>query len=513
MPLDRGDYVLGIPPNTKTEQQRAKAIVRSGLAHAAYIALLENAASATGFPPLVAAHHFARDVDPLSIKVPPNFDASRFVAIYVDGNLLSNEPIVQSWWIDRCKDKAGGILDRICGVCGSPCSPVENIPVQVRGLTRIGGQATMALISGNADVFERHGMNRASGASICLECGNSTHQMLNQLIASEKNSFSYVSGMFVWWSVDEINDVIGALFSGAFDSNVRDVLRSLFAGGRPDINLEAPFVGVTLGANASRVMIRTWLDLTIGQALKNVDDWFSRISVISRDGISVRHPNVFTLLASIAPPGQGSPLSRLRPDIVDAAIRAALSKQALPPMLLAQTLGRLRASGGEITAPIAALLKCCITSVNSSDPEAFMKSLDEASTDDAYLCGRLLALLDNAARLATSANNSLVDRSYSAASTMPLITLTRLLRLHRAHLEKLRRDRPGAASRINGAVTSVMERLQTFPKTLSVEGQARFALGLYHQQAADRAAIQRAKEAKALGIIDPSVEDNEEGIN
>lgn len=142
-----------------------------------------------------------------------------------------------------------------------------------------------------------------------------------------------------------------------------------------------------------------------------------------------------------------------------------------------------------------------------------MKSLDEASTDDAYLCGRLLALLDNAARLATSANNSLVDRSYSAASTMPLMTLTRLLRLHRAHLEKLKRDKPGAASRINGAVISVMDQLSSIPKTLSVDGQARFALGLYHQQAADRAAIQKVKEAKVLGDIAPYGEDHEEGMN
>lgn len=513
LPLDRGDYVLGIPTNAKTEEQRAKAVVRSSLAHDAYITLLKEAASETSFAPLIATHRFVRDVDPLSIKVPPNFDASRFVAIYVNGKLLSNEPAVQSWWIARCKGGAGDRLDRTCGVCGSPCTPVENIPIQIRGLTRIGGQATMALISGNAEVFERHGMHRATGASICLECGNSTHQMLNQLIASDTNSFSYGSGMFVWWSLDETDDIIGALLSGASEADVRDVLRSLLTGKRPDINLDAPFVGVTLGANASRVLIRTWLDLTVGQALSNVDDWFSRISVIGRDGFNVRHPSIFTLLASVTPPGQGSPLSRLRPDIVDAAIRAALSRQALPPMLLAHTLGRLRASGGEITAPIAALLKCCITPVNSSDPEAFMKLLDESSTDDAYLCGRLLALLDNAARLATSANNSLVDRSYSAASTMPLITFTRLLRLHRAHLEKLRRDKPGAASRINGAVTTVMERLQTFPKTLSVESQARFALGLYHQQAADRAAIQKAKEAKVLGDIATSVEDDEEVTN
>lgn len=513
LPLDRGDYVLGIPPPTKNETDAAKKTVRTKLAHAAYVALLDEAAEQTGHIPINAALRFARDIEPESLKLPAGFDASRFVAIFVEGKLLAQDPVVEAWWISRCKTLSESPLDRICGVCGSPCSPLENIPIQVRGLTRIGGQATMALVSGNNDVFERHGMPRAAGASICLECGNSTHQMLNQLIASDKNSFSYGSGMFIWWSVSEVDEVVGALCTGGSDMDVRDAIGSLLAGNRPNVDLDASFVDVALGANSSRVIVRSWIHMTIHDALKNIDRWFSRITIVGRDGLTYRYPNVFKLMASIAPPGQGGPLSRLRPDIVDLVMQAALNNQPLPPMILTQAVGRLRATGGEITSSIAALIKACITSINSPDPEVYMTSLDETSTDEAYLCGRLLALLDNAARLATSANNSLVDRSYSATSTMPQMNLTRLLRLHRAHLEKLKRDKPGAAVRIDRSIISVMDGLTRLPKTLPVEGQARFALGLYHQQAADRAAIQKAKEAKALGEIAVDVADDEEGTN
>lgn len=512
LPLDRGDYVLGIPLG-KTETQDAKAENRSKALHAAYLTLLEEAAEQTGHPAVVAARRFAQDVDPGKLKFPDRFDASRFIAIYVNGKLLAHEPAFQAWWIAKCGGNPGAVLDRICGVCGSPCSPVESVPVPVRGLTGIGGKATMALVSGNFDIFERHGMTRATGASICLDCGNATHQMLNQLIASDKNSFSYGSGMFIWWSIEEVDDIIGALWNGDMEHDVRNALQSILKGGRPDINLESAFLGVTLGANSNRVIVRTWLDFTLREALHNVDRWFSRISVIGRDGITARHPNVFTLLASIAPPGQGLPLSRLRPDIVDSTIKAALNNRDLPPIILIQTLGRLRATGGEIKSPMAALLKACITSVNSSHPEAFMKSLDQTSTDEAYLCGRLLALLDNASWLAIGGSNSIVDRSYSATSTMPQMNLTRLLRLHRAHLEKLKRDRPAAAFRINDSVLSVMAELKSFPKTLSVEGQARFALGLYHQQAAGRAAIQKAKEAGTLEKLSTTIQEEGEESN
>ena len=210
------------------------------------------------------------------------------------------------------------------------------------------------------------------------------------------------------------------------------------------------------------------------------------------------YPGIFRLLASVAPPGQGSPLSRLNPGLPDSALAAALTGSALPPTLLAHALGRIRAELGDISAATAALVKACLTPATHPRPEDYMTGLDVTNTDSAYLCGRLLALLDDAARQATTRNNALVDRSYAAASTMPAVTFTRLLRLHRAHVDKLRRDRPGSAVRIDAAIAEILLGLDDFPRTLAVTDQARFALGLYHQQAASRAAAQRAKEQKAL---------------
>lgn len=135
-----------------------------------------------------------------------------------------------------------------------------------------------------------------------------------------------------------------------------------------------------------------------------------------------------------------------------------------------------------------------------------MTILDTSAADPAYQCGRLLALLDDAARLATTPNNALVDRSYAAASTMPEITLTRLLRLHRAHLDKLKRDKPSAAIRIDQEIGGILRPLERFPRTLSVEQQARFALGLYHQQADSRAKAREAKQARLLGKVDEHAE-------
>ena len=139
-----------------------------------------------------------------------------------------------------------------------------------------------------------------------------------------------------------------------------------------------------------------------------------------------------------------------------------------------------------------------------------MTELDLKATDPPYLCGRLLALLDSASWFATSANNSLVDRNYAAASTMPGLTFPRLLRLHRAHIDKLRRDRPKVAYRLQESVEDVMAPLDDFPRTFNPSEQGRFAIGLYHQQAADRAARSKAKTTRTENTDDVANGDTDE---
>lgn len=501
LPVDRGDYLLGVVPEGKTDQEHQKAKARTPRLHRAYISLLDEAASQTGLPSFQALHRFASTVDPDELALPEGFDARSFVAVYVDGLLPTDDPVAKQWWAKRCQQDERP-PSTVCGVCGSRCAPVEYVPVEIRGLTRIGGKANMALISANEDVFERHGMTRATGASVCLSCGKDTHQVLNQLIADDHHSTKLGDSLFVWWTTEPVDDLLAAIISGESDQDVVTVLHSLASGQLQPAVDASRFFGVSLGASSARVVVRSWTDITLAAAFRSIQRWFGRIRMVDRDGRAFRYSGIYGLLASVAPPGQDSPLSRLAPGLVDSVLTAALTSARLPPSLLAHTLGRLRAEQGTVSPASAALLKACLTPVDHANPEDHMTALDDTSPDPAYRCGRLLALLDDAARLATTRNNALVDRSYSAASTMPAITFTRLLRLHRAHIDKLRRDHPGAATRIDADVTEIiggLGGLTDLPGTLSVNEQARFALGLYHQKAAGRAAVQQAKEAKALG--------------
>ena len=122
-----------------------------------------------------------------------------------------------------------------------------------------------------------------------------------------------------------------------------------------------------------------------------------------------------------------------------------------------------------------------------------MSKLDPTMSQPAYLCGRLLAALESAQRRAIpGANTTIVDRYYGTASTAPATVFGALLTGSQAHLSKLRRDRPGAYHAIQEEIEEIMSGLPGFPRTLSLEEQALFALGYYHQRAHHRARARAA---------------------
>ena len=69
------------------------------------------------------------------------------------------------------------------------------------------------------------------------------------------------------------------------------------------------------------------------------------------------------------------------------------------------------------------------------------------TNDPPYNCGRLLAVLDDIQREYHKADigADIIARFYGNASTFPANVFARLLRLSKAHLNKIGRDKPAVA--------------------------------------------------------------------
>ncbi len=125
-----------------------------------------------------------------------------------------------------------------------------------------------------------------------------------------------------------------------------------------------------------------------------------------------------------------------------------------------------------------------------------MIELDVSNTEPAYLCGRLLAELEQAQRAASPGiKATIVDRYYGTACTAPGTVFGTLVQNIQPHLSKLERDNRPAYVGIQRTIEDILSGLNTFPKTLTLDAQSLFALGYYHQRAHNRAqAVAHKKE-------------------
>lgn len=112
-------------------------------------------------------------------------------------------------------------------------------------------------------------------------------------------------------------------------------------------------------------------------------------------------------------------------------------------------------------------------------------SLDPHSTHPGYLLGRLFAELESAQRgaLGKEVNATIRDRYYGAASATPASIFPMLLRNVQHHLSNMRKkEKGGLAHKIESEIRIIIAGLgDSFPKSLPIEDQGRFAIGYYHQ--------------------------------
>ena len=123
----------------------------------------------------------------------------------------------------------------------------------------------------------------------------------------------------------------------------------------------------------------------------------------------------------------------------------------------------------------AGIIKACInrTARLNNKKEEITMSLDKTNTNQAYLCGRLFAVLEHIQQSALG----IKDLNFSAACSTPVRVFPNLVKLTQHHLKK---DEYEESS--NKLMCEIMDKLETqFPTTLSLQEQGKFIIGYYHQ--------------------------------
>ena len=480
---DKADYTLGF---VEDEKRATRASAR----HEAYINLIQRCFEETQEPDVRAVLNFLRD-DPANLVQPDeSFDPSGIISFQVDGRTVIDNPAVQSFWATINDDPDAPVMQ--CLVCGNQRPVQERPQAKVKGIPG-GKPAGTSLISANAAAFESYGLTASLVSPTCSKCGEGFTRGINELLSGTQTKFVFGDSVFIFWTKEEADFNFMSALEDPDPNQVRELLESARTGKPSNVD-DNPFYALSLSASGGRAVVRGWIDSTVGQVRKNLATWFQRQRIVAGYSGEQRDYGLRALAFATVRDLRDLPVSTTQ-----SLTHAVFTGNPLPMDIMAWAIRRNRAEQG-VNRPRAALIKLVLLGETGDREEDYMVQLDSTNTDPAYLCGRLLAVLEEAQREAIRGlSTSLTDRFYGTASAAPLSVFPTLVRGSRVHLSKLRRDDPGVHLAIDGMMEDILNKVtaeQGFPRSLNLKEQGIFALGYYHQRAHDRGQMREDSERR-----------------
>lgn len=508
---DDARYALGIAERGKERE--------AGLAHEGFVAVLRKAAEATGDRDLVRVVGFLEQ--PLPEEFRTRIAPRDEVTFRCGPGLLPIETReIQRFWADYLASDLLAGITAPCAACGRDRPILRTLPVPVA----IMGQRCQ-ITSFNAPAFASFGKAQTTNSPLCCECAMSATQALQYMTVEQRHHATLAKDetkgrrnplrnqLAVFWLkmpespvVDENGldiDLEAACSAparpgqdgvpppelGQLERLVRLPLTGQAAALRLDTNA---FYLAVLSANKGRLLVREWISVSLGELRARLGAFLQATRVVTPSGRDAQVATIPALIAATASGGGSLGRALIRTAYLGAQppeelLEAAVLRFRVPD---AAARDRKEREGQEQRRhTLVAGMKLVLTYLG--EEAKTLERLDPTRDEPAYLCGRLLAILEEIQQRASGwkLNSTLVDRFYGGASTAPASTFGTLINVaETGHLPKLRKE-GGSYDRMKQLLEDVLERLDTygFPATLLLRGQGEFALGFYHQRARFRA--------------------------
>jgi CRISPR-associated protein Csd1 len=479
---DNAEYVLGIA----REDSKPGRVKES---HEAFIETLRQCAEATRQESVCACLKFLETMEIDNLLLPDDFDPSHNITFRVNGILAIELPEIQEYWAKTTTEPETEGME--CLICSKIRPPMKRLPIKIKGIP--GGQPSgMSIISANASAFESFGLEASLIAPTCQECGEKFSKVANYLIHDEKTHINIGPLVYLFWTKEETGFSPLTFFDKPEPGEVKALIEGTWKGRQYTAIDETAFYSTAFSASGGRVAVRDWIETTVSAVKRNLARWFVLQRIVEPNGEEGRPYGLYPLAASLYQSAKD-----IAPNLPKTLLQTALKGSPLSKWLLSMAINRNRAEQG-VTRPRAVLIKMVLLSdKNLKEGGEDMERLNLKEMDPGYLCGRLLAVLEEAQRAAINPSATIVDRFFGTASSAPASVFSRLIRGSQAHLSKLRRDRPGTCNAIQQRLEEILAGLDGFPQVLTLDQQGLFALGYYHQRANDRAKAIAYKEAKS----------------
>jgi CRISPR-associated protein Csd1 len=454
-----------------------------------------------------------------------------YLTFRVDGKLLLKDKDFIEWWERYYDDQKKAVLKELkdgTDLISEPANRLGKLTVRFPNVERTANSGEYRPFAAfDKDPFESYGLG-ATTTPLLLENAEKITAAFNWLLREDNHHLNLGSDLTsIFWAVVDLSPLeddekpkfsaFARLLNEKDSLQVRNFLTSPFAGRFQETD-PMDFYAAILFWPKSRVVVRSWHTSTLPMAERHIRKYFKALNLAGKDDSEiVVYP--ISLLADITiPPRKKSDKAKPQkakpqPDTYIALFETALFGERLPHKLLTKALQRQSLELAKGTdkkgrndferrlAARTALIKLYFKSTKGVDMTPDKHLIEN---DSAYLCGRLLAMLDRihteAHKQSGGTNTSPANRVYGSASTTPALAFPQLCKMARHHLNKLgggmarnlefgvkRENRTDGINEDFEGLADIVARLlkspkQEFPRTLNLEEQGRFAIGFYYER-------------------------------
>lgn len=396
-----------------------------------------------------------------------------------------------------CWDEYNSNNTSDCGLCivtGKQLS-IAKLHPSIKGVR--GGQSMgTSLVSFNAPAFESFEKKQGMNSPVSEYATFAYTTALNYLLSENDYVNCFGDTTVVCWTEDDndgCQDIFANIFGNSDDKieqkDLWDIIRKLSQGQSVDwknipINPENKFYILGLSPNAARLSVRFFLENTFGGFMKNIIKHDEEAEIEVPSFISHTHFPVWKILKETV--NQKSKNKSAKPQLAGNLVYSILTGYKYPATLYNNIMIRIKAErevSAERDAIRASVIKSYLIRNYPEYKEVLTVKLNKDCTEQAYVLGRLFALLEEIQSAANpNINTTIKDKYFTSASSTPAVVFPFLIDLAQKHLRKIRNDKTGYCIAKQKELTELIAIFkEDFPTRMTMQEKGIFQIGYYHQ--------------------------------
>lgn len=423
-----------------------------------------------------------------------NYSNSGF-AFFLSGEpdkMLHEDSQLREQWEKYYEEKGDGEEEQYvaqCAVTGEN-APIARIHGKIKGV--YGGLATGSVLIGfNNSSENSYGNEQSYNSNISKEVMRKYTEALNYLLKGRDHKITIDDITVIFWAMSKdsgYEDNVMAMLMGQPEGQdgikTEEMIKDLLSRGSQlgiterevedkfnDIDENVDFYIAGLKPNSSRLSIKFILRKRYGDILMNIARFQGEIQV--KEPLKV--VPLYWIKGEMVSPKSSN--EKVNPDLMTKLFEAVMYNNRFPVALL-ETLIRRVKTDKYINDTRAGLIKAYL---NRNEKEEIKLALDYENRNQAYLCGRLFAVLEWLQKRALGdLNTTIKDKYFASAAAKPATVFPKLLTLAQAHIKKLDGERNKVY--YNKLIGQIINEINDeFPITLSLVDQGKFIIGYYQQ--------------------------------